>query len=138
MGTPWGNNPSGAALGPLKKDGNGAPGSFKINSWVNYLSSAYGAGVSPAFSGSVTELYPFSFSSKVQGNNVYNEGGAGGEKTQKISCGSNKNENLKIASGVVTAIRDDGFDVKIDDGSVYKINVAPCTNLNANTPGYKI
>ena len=52
-GTPTGNNPSGSPLGPVNTSGNGAFGSFTIPSWTNYLSSAYGAGVNPAFPGSV-------------------------------------------------------------------------------------
>lgn len=67
-GTPYGNNPSGSPLGPIKNNGNGVPGSFKINNWVNYLSSAYGAGVNPNFLGSVNELFPFNFLSETYGN----------------------------------------------------------------------
>jgi len=52
-GTPNGNNPSGSPLGPVRTNGNGAPGSFRISNWSNYLSTAYGAGVSPALIGSV-------------------------------------------------------------------------------------
>jgi len=53
-GTPYGNNPSGSPLGPINQNGNGAPGSFRVNSWTNYLSSAFGAGVHPSFPGSVS------------------------------------------------------------------------------------
>lgn len=70
-GTPFGNNPSGSALGDVKRNGDGAPGSFRINSWRNYLSSAYGAGVNPAIFGSVNELFPFNFNSRVIGNSAY-------------------------------------------------------------------
>lgn len=52
-GTPFGNNPSGSPLGQIKTNGSGASGSFKVNNWANYLSSAYGAGVNPAIIGSV-------------------------------------------------------------------------------------
>lgn len=71
-GTPAGNNPSGSPLGPVYQGGDGAPGTNTVFDWVHYLSQAYGAGVSPAFSGSVTKLYPFTFSSIVNGNNVVN------------------------------------------------------------------
>lgn len=64
-GNPRGNNPSGSPLGPILTNGNGAPGSFTVNSWTNYLSQAFGAGVNPAFSGSVTNIFPFTFSSIV-------------------------------------------------------------------------
>ena len=60
IGNPAGNNPSGSPLGAIQLSGSGASGSFQVN-WTHYLSQAYGAGVNPAFSGSVTELYPFSF-----------------------------------------------------------------------------
>lgn len=70
-GTPFGNNPSGSPLGPINTNGNGAPGSFRVNNWANYLSLAYGAGVSPAFTGSVTELFPFNFLSTTSGNQAY-------------------------------------------------------------------
>jgi len=53
-GTPYGNNPSGSPLGPINQNGNGAPGSFRVNSWTNYLSSAFGAGVHPSLPGSVS------------------------------------------------------------------------------------
>ena len=71
-GTPYGNNPSGSALGPVNTNGNGAPGSFKITSWTHYLSQAFGAGVHPSYRGSVTELFPFNFLSEVDGHMVNN------------------------------------------------------------------
>lgn len=85
-GTPAGNNPSGSPLGPIQNNGNGAAGVYQISSWTNYLSQAYGAGVNPAFAGSVTALYPFSFSSVVRGNNVYN-----GVSNTNIGNGNNNN-----------------------------------------------
>lgn len=122
-GTPWGNNPSGSALGPVTATG-GVTGSFRVNSWTNYLSSAYGAGVNPAFPGSVTELFPFSFLSNVNGNIVINgNGGCGGSSAPSVT------------TGTVVAVRPDSFDVRSDSG-VYKINVAPCTAFNANRPDY--
>lgn len=70
---PKGNNPSGSPLGPVNTDGYGAPGEYVISDWTHYLSMAYGAGVDPNFKGSVTKLYPFSFSSMVHGNKVKND-----------------------------------------------------------------
>lgn len=69
-----GNNPSGSALGPISTNGNGAPGAFTVTNWTNYLSQAFGAGVNPAFPGSVNALYPFSFGSQVSpdGSTVIN------------------------------------------------------------------
>lgn len=43
-----------------------------------------------------------------------------------------------IATGVVNEVRQDSFDVKADDGVIYTINVAPCTQLNANKANYKM
>ena len=148
-GTPTGNNPSGSPLGPIQNNGNGAPGSFKINSWTNYLSSAYGAGVNPSFVGSVNELFPFNFLSNVSGNlvrgtNVVN--GYGNIKDQNGQndqigggCGgATANSNQKVTTGVVVEVRDDSFDIRANDGQVYSIKVAPCTRLNANKPNFKL
>lgn len=142
IGTPYGNNPSGSPLGPIKNGGNGAPGSFKINSWTNYLSSAYGAGVNPAFVGSVNELYPFNFLSSVSGNlsqntNVVNNyGDQNGQNGQ--GCNRSSYMNQKVATGVVVEVRPDSFDIRANDGQIYSIKVAPCTKLNANKPEFKL
>lgn len=124
-GTPWGNNPSGAALGSPIATG-GVQGSFKVNSWTNYLSSAFGAGVQPAWPGTVTELFPFSFLSTVNGNVVIN-GGSGG-------CGGSA--PAFITTGVVTAVRSDSFDVRNNEGQTVNVGVAPCTKLNSNRPNF--
>lgn len=71
-GTPYGNNPSGSPLGPVNTNTDGAPGSFVINDWTHYLSQAFGAGVHPAFTGSVNKIYPFNFFSTVSGKTVNN------------------------------------------------------------------
>lgn len=148
-GTPFGNNPSGSPLGPIQNNGNGAPGSFRINSWTNYLSSAYGAGVNPSFVGSVNELFPFNFLSNVSGNlvqgtnvvngygNISNLNGQNGQIGG--GCGiAAGNINQRVATGVVVDVRDDSFDLRANDGQVYAIKVAPCTRLNANKPNFKL
>lgn len=146
-GTPAGNNPSGSPLGPVSQGGNGAPGSYTITNWVSYLSQAYGAGVSPAYSGSVTALYPFSFSSVVRGNNVYNNmrdasssGGNSGSSGWCGGSGSSGTVNLPSVSttGTVVAVRDSSFDMRVGDGSIVTVNVAPCTSLNSNRQDYQI
>lgn len=157
-GTPYGNNPSGSPLGPVNQGGNGAPGSFRVSSWTSYLSTAYGAGVSPAYPGSVTQLFPFNFLSTTSGNqgqntgvtNAYGNirgglggnGGRGGDDGRGAvggqgGCGGG-NGGLagRVATGVVVSVRADSFDIKADDGSVYTIRVAPCTQLNANRADY--
>ncbi len=126
-GTPWGNNPSGSALGAISVRG-GVSGSFKVNSWTNYLSSAFGAGVNPAWSGSVTELFPFSFLSTVNGNTVVNGNTSG--------CGSTSTGTSVATTGVISAVRDQGFDVRGDNGQTYSVNVTPCTKLNSNRADY--
>lgn len=127
-----------------------------MNSWLNYLSSAYGAGVNPSFPGSVTELFPFNFLSTVSGNvaqgtNILNgygnirgqtgqtgQAGQGGQTTiTGGGCGGN-NLNQKVATGVVVEVREDSFDIRADDGQIYGIKVAPCTRLNANIANYKM
>ena len=159
-GTPAGNNPSGSPLGPVNQNGNGAPGTYTITSWTSYLSQAFGAGVNPAFRGSVTTIYPFSFSSTVRGNFVINtggnirggfDGGAGGAggaggsgydgwnwggSTGSGSGGCGGNGPSRSITGTITAVRADSFDLRGDDGGFYTIGVAPCTALSANKPSY--
>lgn len=137
-GTPAGNNPSGSPLGPIVYNGNGAEGSYTVSSWTNYLSQAFGAGVNPAFPGSVTALYPFSFSSRVRGNTVingayYSSGSGsgsgnirGGDNDGNLGldwlngvygqsgCGGN-GESRSI-TGTISAVRDDSFDVTTSSG----------------------
>ena len=132
-GTPYGNNPSGSPLGPVRTDGNGAPGSFKINNWTHYLSLAFGAGVHPSFKGSVTELFPFNFLSEVDGNMVNNNYGSSGSQG---GCGGSG--PVRIASGTVISVGERSFKVRLDNGEVYDIEVSPCTKLNANKAGYQI
>lgn len=139
-GTPNGNNPSGSPLGPVAQTG-GVSGAFTISSWTNYLSQAYGAGVNPAFSGSVTALYPFSFSSVVRGNNVYNnirDSSSSSTSTTTSACNPTSTIPSASTTGVIVAVRDNSFDLQQNDGSVVTVNVAPCTSLNANKSGYKI
>ncbi len=149
-GTPIGNNPSGSPLGPVYQGGDGAPGTFTGINWVNYLSQAYGAGISPAFRGSVTNLFPFSFSSVVSGNTVYNNirgaagssgsGSGSGSASGGCSGNSGSSTNLPLVSrtGVVVAVRDTSFDLKLEDGSIVTVNVGPCSSLNSNKENYKI
>ena len=87
-GTPAGNNPSGSPLGPIIYNGSGAQGSYTVSSWTSYLSQAFGAGVNPAFPGSVTALYPFSFSSRVRGNTVINGAYSSSSSSSSSSSGS--------------------------------------------------
>lgn len=137
-GTPAGNNAAGSALGPVRNDGNGAPGAFRVNNWTNYLSTAYGAGVSPAFLGSVNELFPFNFLSGVSGNQASNTNvlnnypGLRGRR-----CGA-ANVARNVVTGVVVEVRADGFDVRDQQGQVHNVAVAPCTQLNANVPNFKL
>ena len=140
-GTPFGNNPSGSALGPIKNDGNGAPGSFRVANWNNYLSSAYGAGVSPAVTGSVNELFPFNLLSTTSGNqasntNVNNNYGSLRGGAREDCFAGRQAQSERVTTGVVVEVRGDGFDIKDKDGKVHQVNVAPCTKLNANTPDY--
>lgn len=130
-GTPYGNNAAGSALGPVSTDGTGSPGAFLVKDWTHYLSGAFGAGVNPAYPGSVTELYPFNFLSNVDGNkvsNMYNNlrGGCGGSGP------------LKAVTGQVVSIRNDSFDVQVNDGQRYTVSVSPCTRLSANVENYKL
>jgi hypothetical protein len=145
-GTPYGNNPSGSPLGPVRRGGNGAAGSFVVNNWRNYLSSAYGAGVNPSFPDTVTELFPFSFLSSVSGNmssgtTVVNGDVRGYYAGERGTCGGrgpSNNLGQVVATGVVVNVGSDSFDVRGNDGRVYQIGVAPCTQLNANKASYSV
>ena len=133
-GTPHGNNPSGSALGPIKTNGDGAPGSFKVTSWDHYLSQAFGSGVHPSFIGSVTELYPFNFHSEVDGHMVTNKAHLRG---QSEDCGGVEGD--VIGSGEVISVGKNSFKVRLDNnGGVYEIHVNSCTKANANKNGYEM
>lgn len=130
-GTPHGNNPSGSPLGPVAVDKDGAPGAFLIKDWTHYLSQAFGAGIHPAYTGSVTELFPFNFLSEVTGNKVKNtygqlRGGCGGAGP------------IKAFTGKVMAIRDSNFDVELSSGEKYTVSIEPCTRLSSNKKGYEM
>lgn len=111
----------------------GTSGSFTISNWGIYLIQIYG-GVKPEFSRSVTALYPFSYSSVVKGNNVYNNIREGGSS----SCGSSSSSSSGSTTGVVLAVRDNAFDLREKNGAIVTVSVAPCTTLNSNKQGYKI
>lgn len=132
-GTPYGNNPSGSALGPISTNGNGAPGSFQITSWTHYLSQAFGAGVHPSFRGSVTELFPFNFFSEVDGHSVnnnyqaqtgYQQGGCGGSGP------------VRAVSGEIIEVGEHSFKVRLHNGQIHNIAVSPCTRMNSNVANY--
>ncbi len=66
------------------------------------------------------------------------DGNAGGRWGRGGCGGSGPSGNLGqvVTTGVVVEVRGDSFDVKGNDGQVYTVGVAPCTNLNANKPAY--
>ena len=121
-GTPYGNNPSGSPLGPIKTSGSGAAGSFVVKDWTHYLSLAFGSGIHPAFRGSVSNLYPFNFLSVVSGSNVRNdyEEESVESETEEASyddsgvCGGNG--PVRAASGQVISIGENSFKVRLDNG----------------------
>ena len=115
-GTPYGNNPSGSPLGPVATDGNGAPGAFFIKDWTHYLSEAFGAGINPAYPGSVTELFPFNFLSEARANEVRNNYG-------QLRGGCGGAGPIKAFSGTVRAIREGNFDVEVKSGEKYTVAV---------------
>ena len=142
-GTPYGNNPSGSPLGPIKTNGSGAAGKFVVKDWTHYLSLAFGRGIHPAFRGSVTALYPFNFLSVVNGGNVRNDYEEEPEvKTESVDvddsgvCGGNG--PVRAASGEVVAIGAGGFKVRLDNGEIYDVKISPCTQMNANVAGYRM
>lgn len=136
-GTPFGNNPSGSALGPLKREGDGAEGSFTINSWTHYLSQAFGSGVHPAFKDTVTKLFPFNFLSTVEGNKVTNSyGNLRNQMKGNEMCGGLG--PVTSLTGRVLWVGKDSFKVRMNTGEEYYIDVNPCTEMNANVPHYSM
>lgn len=103
--------------------------------------------MNPAFTGSVNELYPFNFLSTVNGNNVNNayhgirgeredaRGDVRGDVRGAGGCGG-QGVGARVTTGTVVSVRSNSFDVKQQDGQVFTVNVAPCTQLNANRADY--
>lgn len=85
------------------------------------MSQAFGAGVNPAVFGSITNLFPFSFSSTVQGNKVTNtvsgniRSGAGATDNRSGGCGGENGRNRSV-TGRVSLVRNDSFDLRTDNG----------------------
>ena len=102
-GTPYGNNPSGSALGAIRLDSTGAEGSYIISDWTYYLSQAFGAGVHPAFAGSVTKVYPFNFLSTVQGSTVVNNYNGLRSEAYNGVCGGTG--PIKAVTGEIKSIK---------------------------------
>lgn len=77
-----------------------------------------------------------------QGTDVLNAyGDLNGQNNagRRGGCGKNREGAAQmVVSGVVTEVRADSFDVKAEDGAVYTVGVAPCTQLNANKANYKM
>lgn len=76
-----------------------------------------------------------------QGTNVLNAYGDlnGQNQGRNGACGKNKESaSQMVVSGVVSEVRPDSFDVKAEDGAIYTVGVAPCTQMNANKANYKM
>ena len=131
-GAPFGNNPSGSALGEVAQNTNGAPGAFQIDSWTHYLSNAFGAGVHPAHARSVNELFPFNYLSDAEGNVVVN-----GYTGLRGGCGPAVGPQRSF-EGEVVAVRAHDFDVRTTDGAIINVAVDHCTKLNADKPSYQM
>lgn len=118
-GTPYGNNPSGSALGEATQ----GTDAFQVNDWAGYLSSAFGRGINPKFDGNVNRLYSFSLQ------------GQTGLRGSTSSCeGSGP---LRSFSGLIQTVGGSFMDVRLDNGQQYRVNLSPCTQLAANQQGYQ-
>lgn len=144
-GTPNGNNPSGSPLGPVRTNGNGAPGAFKVEAGLT-ISQLLMVQVLAPLLGSVNELFPFNFLSGVSGNQsqgtnvVNNYPGLRGDNDRdgrRGRCGA-QNVARNVVTGVAVEVRADGFDVKDQDGVVHNVAIAPCTQLIANVANYRV
>ena len=60
----------------------------------------------------------------------------GDEEQGAGACGGNG--PVRVATGEVIEIGKHSFKVRLDNGEVYTIKVSPCTQLNANKPGYRM
>lgn len=119
-GFPYGNNPAGAALGPATSGTN----KISITNWSNYLSSAFGSGINPAYDGNINALYPFEFTF---GNGVQPNG--------NICSGSGPSRSM---TGTVTSIGDSYFTMQTHQGQATRVNVGSCSQLSSNQPNYDL
>lgn len=120
-GTPYGNNPSGSALGEATK---GAQ-AFEVRNWTGYLSSAFGQGIHPRLDENINKLYTFNFPFQ---NGLRNTGSS--------SCDGNG--ALRSINGRVQAVGSNYIDVSIDNGDRYRVGVAPCTQFAANQANFQL
>ena len=123
-GVPSGNNPSGSPLGPT--DDSIRDTSFPITSWVHYLSQAFGAGVHPKYTGVVHRLYSFDYLEEVNVRQSDRYGVCGG------------NGPVRATTGRVISMADRDFEVQLENGDTYTIDIGSCTQMNANVPNYKM
>lgn len=117
-GTPYGNNPSGSALGAATKGSQ----AFEIGDWSHYLSSAFGQGINPRLDENINRLYPFNF----QFQGLRPTGTCGGSGS------------VRSITGRIQAIGASYIDVAADTGASYRVHVAPCSQLSANQEGYAL
>lgn len=161
-GTPTGNNPRGSPLGPLAINNNqNSNNPFpqdanKIDSFNNYLSSAYAQGVDPAAPSSVTRNFPFTIyrsslnpstqlrlanqapymspeGQQIAGLTIDNNGVL--SYTGDFSCGSAPSE---LINGVIKATGNNVFNVMTDEGKMYVVKVGSCSQAIANSPNYNL
>ena len=118
LGEPFGNNPSGSALGSVN-DG------YTVSDFTHYLSNAFGAGIHPSFNRPINHLYPFGL------------GGAVVRQGLRRGCGTGYGPLKAIVGRIVTA-GDNSFDVKVDAGETYQVKVGSCTKLSSNAKNYRL
>ena len=116
-GTPYGNNPSGSALGEATKGTDG----FEVQDWTNYLSNAFGKGINPRIDGNINRLYPFRTES--QGTTSGLRGGCEGSGP------------IRSVTGKIVSIGSSHIDLNTDLGQV-RVDINPCSKLTSNTAGY--
>lgn len=160
-GTPTGNNPRGSPLGPLAVNNNGnndnpfSQQAERIDSFNNYLSSAYAQGVDPTVPSSVTRNFPFTIYRSTtgpqlrnpnQGNSFVNVDGQqvtgltqdnNGVLTYSgdFSCGSAPSD---LIDGIIQKIGNNAFTVQTPEGLMYVVKVGSCSQAIANTPNYNL
>ena len=77
----------------------------------------------------------------IRGSIGGNSGSGSGSGSGSVSggcSGTSGSLGQRVTTGVVVTVNDNSFDVRTADGQVYTVNVAPCTQLNANKANYSM
>lgn len=117
-GTPIGNNPAGAALGPATQ----GTDRIQISNWTQYLSNAFGRGINPAFDGNINYLYTFQATTQT------------GVRTTQNVC--DQSGPVRAVTGTITGVQNNAVTANVN-GQSMRISYGDCTTLASNQPNYQ-